>query len=91
MIEVFKTNVEHSSHADMLICEIHQNFSGYSANFDLDDCDKILRVQTKYGFVESFQIIEFLKSFGFHAEILSDEVLSPSVTRMRKTGFQLLQ
>ena len=82
MIEVFKTNVEQRFHANMLIEEIHQNFSGYAANFDLDDCDRILRVKSSKGFVESSMLISLLKNFGFHAEVLPDEVASVPETRL---------
>ena len=46
MIEVFKTNVRARSHANMLVGQIHKVFNGYEANFDLDDCDKVLRIES---------------------------------------------
>ena len=82
MEEVFKTNVEQRSHANMLIDEIHQTFSGYEANFDLEDCDKILRVKNANGRVESSSLIDLLKHFGFHAEILQDEIISIKKVRI---------
>jgi len=44
MIEVFKTNVKHADHAKILVDQIHTTFADYTANFDLEDCDRILRV-----------------------------------------------
>ena len=76
MIEVFKTNVESHDQAAMLIEEIHRNFAGYKANFDLQDCDNILRVKSVTQSVESDCVINFLKDFGFEAEILPDECFS---------------
>jgi hypothetical protein len=76
MVEVFKTNVYDRDQANMLIDEIHQTFVGYKANFDLEDCDKILRVKCITGFIQSSLIIDFLKRFGFHAEILPDEIVT---------------
>lgn len=73
MIEVFKTNVDDRGHADLLLCQIHQIFHGYQANFDLDDCDKILRVKCTIGSVESYHIINLVRSFGCHAEVLPDD------------------
>ena len=73
MIEVFKTNVENHDQAKMLIEEIHRNFAGYKANFDLQDCDNILRVKSVTESIESKCLINFLKDFGFAAEILPDE------------------
>jgi hypothetical protein len=91
MIEVFKTNVEHSFHADMLVDEIHQTFSDYSANFDLEDCDKILRVENSDGVIEPSALIDLLKNFGFYAEVLADEVITISDIRLRQAGIHLLQ
>jgi len=91
MIEVFKTNVEHSSHADMLIEEIHQTFSDYSANFDLEDCDRILRVENSDGVVDPSTLIDLLKNFGFHAEVLPDEITSIHDIKLKRLGIQLLQ
>jgi len=72
MVEVFKTNVIDQEEAKQLINKIHQTFSGYGANFDLDDCDKILRVCCEKGDVRSSLIIDFLKASGFCAEILQE-------------------
>ena len=61
-------------HANMLIEEIHKAFAGYKANFDLDDCDRILRVRSTMGPVESYRLIHLLKELGFKAEVLPDTV-----------------
>lgn len=80
MIEVFKTNVEDRDHARMLLDLIHHSFIGYKANFDLEDCDKILRVQCATGWVESSLLIDLLKDVGFHAEVLPDDEPDEPVT-----------
>ena len=49
MVEVFRTNVKQRDHANILISQIHKAFPDYKANFDLEDCDKILRVDCKGG------------------------------------------
>ena len=72
MIEVFKTNVKQRGQAKLLINQIHQTFSNYIANFDLDDCDKILRVKSTTGVIQSSRLVDLLKHFGFHAEVLPD-------------------
>jgi hypothetical protein len=74
MVEVFKTNVNDSAQASMLIGQIHKKFSGYKANFDLEDCDKILRIKSVKSHIHSVQVINFLLGFGVHAEILNDHV-----------------
>ena len=72
MIEVFKTNVENHADANMLVREIHKIFTGHEANFDLDDCDKILRVKCKEEMAEPSLFIRLLHRFGFRAEVLPD-------------------
>ena len=76
MVEVFKTNVNDNGHANLLIKEIHNRFVGYIANFDLEDCDRILRIRNHTGLVQSFLIIHLMKNMGFEAEILEDNNLS---------------
>ena len=74
MVEVFKTNVEDSSHADLLIEQIHKSYTHYTANFDLEDCDNILRVESKVLEIEPSALINVLNEFGYDAEILEDEI-----------------
>ncbi len=73
MIEVFKTNVDNSRFADILVEHIQRTFFGYEANFDLQDRDKILRVKNVSGFVNSYRLIKMLNTFGFYAEVLPDD------------------
>lgn len=74
MVEVFKTNVTDHHHAAMVVAQIHQNFAGYKANFDLQDCDNILRVKCTAGSIQSSKLIDLLRDLGFKAEVLPDEV-----------------
>ena len=73
MIEVFKTNIAQQWEAQKLIEEVQTVFAGYIANFDLDDCDNILRVEFESGIIQSEILIEFLNTFGCLAEVLPDE------------------
>jgi len=73
MIEVFKTNVRHHDHAAMLIEEIQARFGSYHANFDLEDCDKILRIESQHDICNEF-VNDLLRSFGYNGEILPDTV-----------------
>ena len=74
MVEVFKTNVKDQAVADKLVDQIHKTFIDYKANFDLQDCDNILRVKCMTESIESNFLINFLKEFGCNAEILHDEI-----------------
>ena len=74
MVEVLKTNVNNPYQAIMVIDQIHRTFPDYEANFDLDDCDKILRVVSAANGIQSVLLITLLKNFGFKGEILVDEL-----------------
>jgi hypothetical protein len=72
MIEVFKSNVRDPGQAKKLVELIHQTFQGYEANFDLEDCDKVLRVKSRSDRVKPTVLIELLKRRGFYAEVMMD-------------------
>jgi hypothetical protein len=74
MIEVFRTNVKDRSQANMLINQIHKSFGGYTANFDLEDCDRILRVTCTTGLIQASYLIHLLNGFGYTAEVLPDDL-----------------
>ncbi|HYH56177.1 MAG TPA: hypothetical protein VD772_06160 [Anseongella sp.] len=73
MIEVFKTNVRDRAQAARLLRRIHRSFAGYEANFDLDDCDNILRVKCHAGLVQPASLVRLLAGFGVRAEVLTDD------------------
>jgi hypothetical protein len=74
MIEVFKTNVEDPNEAIWLIDQITRIFSDYVVNFDLEDCDRVMRVKREKGTIDSTAIIALLSTSGFAAEVLEDEI-----------------
>jgi hypothetical protein len=87
MIEVFKTNVKDKSQSQVLIDLIHRAFPTYKANFDLDDCDRILRICGLSNPLQAFQVINLLKDFGVQAEVLPDDVQSSSPFFPSSYGF----
>ena len=72
MVEVFKTNVKNSTQADLLIDRFHELSIDYIVNFDLQDVDNILRVQSDTDPVNATLVIQLLEKFGFAAEVLPD-------------------
>jgi hypothetical protein len=78
MVEVFKTNVTDPVDAALLVAAIHKAFVSYKANFDLDDCDHILRVKSYAGQINPFPIMVLLKEFGFDSEPLPDSSSPPT-------------
>jgi hypothetical protein len=73
MVEVFKTNVTDSYHAQVLIAAIHKAHSDYLANFDLDDCDRILRIDCNSAQVQPSSVIAILNDLGFTATLLRND------------------
>ena len=74
MVEVFKTNVTSEHGAVVVVKAIENTFRGYSANFDLEDCDRILRVKNIHGLVDSAAVLNIVDHCGFQSEILEDEI-----------------
>ncbi|MHA4845402.1 hypothetical protein ACX0G7_14615 [Flavitalea antarctica] len=75
MVEVFKTTVSDSYYAKLLLTKIHARFPFYLANFDLTDCDRILRVQSP-GVIDIQQILSIVRGFGYQATVLPDEIVA---------------
>lgn len=73
MIEVFKTNVNSTQQAAACIELIRHTYKFCRVNFDLDDCDKILRVQSCF-IIRPESIIALIKQLGVQAEVLPDEI-----------------
>lgn len=72
MVEVYSTNVKNNKQADFLLHQLGKIFPAYEINFDLEDCDNILRVESGAGTIEVLQVIALLKDLGFTAQILPD-------------------
>ena len=68
MVEVFKTNVQKKAQSKMLVCILSEAFPSFKINFDLSDCDKVLRVEGDT--MEAFRIIMLVKEYGFNCEVL---------------------
>ena len=63
MIEVFKTNVREVTQADKIIELLLAHFPGCKINFDIQDCDKVLRVEGNDFF--PVKIISIVNENGF--------------------------
>ena len=82
MIEVFRTNVGKEKEADLLLGHFHREFPNYRINFDLEDCDKILRIETDTALINVVALFACMKAYGFIAEVLPDE---PTILREMKS------
>jgi hypothetical protein len=69
MIEIFKTNVQFQKEAQLIVNQLQSKLVTAKINFDLEDCDKILRIEeTKK--INNQYIIIHLKQLGYYCEIL---------------------
>lgn len=67
-VEVFKTTVQHEYQAAVILDLLSGHFPMLKINFDLEDCDKILRVEG-HNFVPH-KIIDLLAARGYSCEAL---------------------
>lgn len=68
MVKVFKTNIETTENARSVIDHLLQIHPIRRITLDLEDCDHVLRVETKQATDSS--IIEAVHNKGFECEVL---------------------
>ncbi|KRD10015.1 hypothetical protein ASE21_09840 [Flavobacterium sp. Root901] len=68
MIFVFKTNVDSISKVKKAAPKLNQLFPNSKWNFDLEDCDNILRFECNDDVIE--KVIFLMKVIGFECEPL---------------------
>jgi hypothetical protein len=68
MVEAFKTNVQRKTQSKMLLSILSEAFPSCKINFDLSDCDKVLRVEGDD--IEALNIMILVKESGFRCEVL---------------------
>ncbi len=70
MILVYKTNINSKSKAKQLQPNLNKLLSNAAWNFDLEDCDNILRVDSKHDITPVLK--KALHQFGIEIEKLPD-------------------
>jgi hypothetical protein len=68
MVEVFKTNVRRKEQSKMLLYILSKSFPAFKINFDLSDCDKVLRVEGDD--IKALRIMALVQEHGFICEAL---------------------
>jgi len=68
MVEVYKTNVRYKRQAKRVLDELSKQFPMFSINFDLEDCDKILRVEGKN--IPQEKIARLVTENGYQCNVL---------------------
>jgi hypothetical protein len=70
MVKVYKTNVNEHSRAKLIMEAIRKKLPGSDPSFDLEDCDKVLRVECQAGNINESEIRGILKNYGYQIESL---------------------
>jgi hypothetical protein len=68
MVEVFKTDVQETEEADQLVALLQEHFPGSRINFDLHDCDKILRIEGKHCIPSQVEVL--VQQNGYSCNVL---------------------
>jgi hypothetical protein len=68
MVEVFKTNVQEAEEEIILLDVLLKHFPEHKINFDLSDCDNILRIEGSN--ISYREIIEIMKANNYRCEVL---------------------
>ena len=74
IVKVFKTNVNNHPDAGHIIDILQQSFTYCKINFDLDDCDRILRVESQKDFINEEHIRLLIAGCGYHCEPLPEVI-----------------
>ncbi|WP_308993451.1 hypothetical protein QLS71_011770 [Mariniflexile litorale] len=68
-VEIFKTDIKNQYQANFFKSELLKIFCDLKIDFDLEDCDKILRVE---GGFECDELFEIAKKLNIKIEVLKD-------------------
>ena len=82
MVEVFRTNVTIESDASAITGKIREYFPEYIINFDLQDCDHVLRIESGESVLHSETILGIVRAMGFEVDFLPDFVAEDRLTEL---------
>ncbi|WP_194766485.1 hypothetical protein [Tamlana sp. I1] len=68
-VEIFKTNVTHNQLANKIVADLKQLYPEYRINFDLEDCDKVLRIVSDNS-IHISRIIDYGNSNNIQIELI---------------------
>lgn len=71
MVEVFSTNINTEKNAVAFLILFKKEYPAYRINFDLEDCDNVLRVQSETSSIDADGIISIIKASGYYAQVMS--------------------
>lgn len=68
MVEVFKTNISNLAQAKQVVKLLQQQFPLAKITFDLQDCDKILRIENNT--INPPFVIKIVNQLGINCQVL---------------------
>lgn len=71
-VEIFKTDVSSKLISEIIISKLNKSFPDYIMNFDLDDCDKILRVESTNESIDIHKILGLLEANKINIELITE-------------------
>jgi hypothetical protein len=72
MVEIFRTNVKNKRLANRVLTTLNNRLPVYAFNFDLDDCDRILRAQSPGTPIETTHIIQIVKEHAVDISLFEE-------------------
>jgi len=71
-VEIFKTDVQERARANKVLAVIGRKHPDYLVNFDIEDDDRILRVESTTSQINTIQIETLLEGIGVYCKIFMD-------------------
>ena len=72
-VEIFKTNITLPKDAKRIVKALAKAGQGNKVNLDLEDCDKVLRIQNSKGEdINIQQVVNIVKQADFKIEIMEE-------------------
>ncbi len=72
IVEIFKTDVTDNNKGSVILRMLNEKFPSYIANFDLDDCDKVLRIESHSDDIDIESVIEFVSNLKTQITLIED-------------------
>ena len=70
IVKVFKTDIRDQATAAQIAKQLESYFGESRINFDLDDCDNILRIESRHTVIGDLEIQALVTQWGYHCEPL---------------------
>lgn len=70
MVEVFATNIRSFKDAKIIEGLLAILFPSLKVNFDLTDCDRVLRIEAVSGKIDAGLIVNYIRNLGYSIKVL---------------------